>query len=82
MDATQIKATLQVVIDDINLLGDYAGIIDPALVPFIAIGKAIDKQIPGLAASVANLIQGTPPSDADLQDKAQELAVLSDKGGI
>jgi hypothetical protein len=82
MTPDQIKELLTNIVNDVNVAADYAGIIDPALVPLIAIGKAVDKIIPGLAANVAGMLQGAPISQAELDEKAAELAVLGDKGGI
>jgi len=82
MTSDQIKELLTTIVNDVNTAADYAGIFDPGFIPFIKIGEAVDKLVPGIAASVAKLIQGTPPSQTDLDEKAQELSVLSDKGGI
>jgi len=78
----QIKELLNTIVGDINLAADYAGIVDPQLIPIIAIGKAVDKIIPGLAANVAGMIEGVPLSQAELDQKATELAILANKEGI
>ena len=76
MTSTEIKTLLDTVVTDLNSAADFAGIIDPALVPFIAIGKAVDKMIPGLASGVAGWIEGNAPTDQEKAEKAAQLTVL------
>lgn len=82
MTSDQINELLTTIVNDINIAADYAGILDPALVPMVAIGKAVDKLIPGIAASVTKLFEGTPPTAEQISQNAAELAILGDKGGI
>lgn len=82
MTPDQIKDLLTTIVSDVNMAADFAGILDPELIPFIAIGKAVDKVVPGIASSVASMIQGTPPTQDQIAQNAQELAMLGDKGGI
>ena len=77
MTADEIKTLLQNIVAAANQGADLVGVIDPGLLPFIAIGKAIDKQIPGLVAPIASWIAGNPPTQEELDDFAQKLAVLS-----
>lgn len=76
MTTDELKTLLDTITTDLNAVADYAGIVDPALIPFIAIGKAVDKQIPGLVAGVANWIAGNPPTDAEKKALLDQLSVL------
>lgn len=76
MTADEIKALLDNIVTEANSAADLMGAIDPALIPFIAIGKALDKQIPGIASTVANWIEGNPPTESDKADVRTKLAVL------
>jgi len=78
----QIKSLLDNVLAEVNNAADFAGVLDPGLIPFIAIGKAIDPLIPGLVASVAGWIAGNPPTEAEKSDFARKLAVLADKTAL
>ena len=78
MAPADLKQVLQNIVGEVNAVADIAAGVDPALLPFIAIGKAVDKSIPGLAEGVANWIQGNPPTDAELADFQAKLSVLSD----
>jgi len=78
MTPAELKTLLDNIVTEVNGAADFVGAIDPELIPFIAIGKAIDKQIPGLAGTVDNWIQGNPPTDEDKAALAQQLSVLGD----
>lgn len=76
MTPTELQQTLDNVVTDLNAVADIAAGVDPVLIPFIAIGKAIDKQIPGLASAVDAWLQGNPPTDQEKADTVQKLLVL------
>jgi hypothetical protein len=76
MTPAELKTLLDNIVTEVNGAADFAGALDPAIIPFIAIGKAVDKLIPGLAESVDNWIQGNPPTDAEKAELAQQLSVL------
>lgn len=76
MTADELKQTIDNVVNELNGVADFAGVLDPALLPIIAIGKAVDKQIPGLVAAVDNWIKGNPPTDTDKATLVQQLSVL------
>jgi hypothetical protein len=78
MTPAETKQLLSTIVDDLNAVATVAAGIDPALVPFLAIGRAVDSQIPGLAATVQSWIQGNPPTPAELDDHVAKLKVLSD----
>lgn len=78
MTPNELKSLLDNVVTEANSVASFAGVLDPQIMPFIAIGKAVDKQLPGLAASVDRWIQGEPPTDAEKADMAAKLAVLKD----
>lgn len=78
MDSKSIKSLLDTIVEDVNAGADFLTGVDPALAPLVAIGKAIDKQIPGLVANVADWISGAQPTPEDLQKHADTLAALSD----
>lgn len=78
MTPDQLKTLLENIVTEANTASSFVGALDPALIPFIAIGKAVDTVIPGLAGGIDNWIQGNPPTDAEKADIAAKLAVLSD----
>lgn len=77
MNPDDLKTLLTTIATDVNTAADYAGVIDPALIPIIKIGEAVDKMIPGLAANVDKWIQGNPPTDAEVATLVQQLGVLA-----
>lgn len=78
MTADEVKQTVQNIVDDVDAVASLAAGIDPALVPFLAIGRAVEKQLPGLAAAVTNWIQGNAPTEQEKQDLVKQLGVLGD----
>jgi hypothetical protein len=78
MTPDQLRTLLDNITAEVNGVADFAGVLDPGLLPFIAIGKAIDKQIPGLVEAVDNWVQGNPPTDAEKADLLAQLKVLGD----
>lgn len=78
MSPEQVEALTKNIIDQVNGAADLVGVIDPALIPLIAIGKAVDKLVPGIAGTVANWIAGNPPTAEERADFKAKLAVLSD----
>ena len=76
MTPDALKTLLDSIVDQVNAVADFGGIIDPALLGFIAIGKAVDKQIPGLVANVDRWISGNPRSDAEKVELLKQLSVL------
>lgn len=78
MTSIQLKDLLTQIVGGLGTVEDIAAGLDPALKPLVLIGKAVEAQIPGIAATVMNWIQGNPPTDAELEDFYKKLAVLSD----
>ena len=78
MTSVDLKHLLDTVVTDLNMAADFAGVIDPALIPFIAIGKAVDKLVPGIASSVQSWVEGNAPTDAEKADTLAKIGVLSD----
>ena len=78
MTADDLKTLLSNIDAELNGVADFAGALDPALLPFIAIGKAVARQVPGLVAGVAEWVAGNPPTDQDKADLASKLSILSD----
>lgn len=78
MTPEALKSLLDTIVADLNTAADYAGIVDPALIPFIQIGKSVDKLIPGLVANVDKWIQGNPPTDAEKAEVLAQIKVLGD----
>lgn len=78
MTPDEVKTLLDHIITEVNAAGDFAGMIDPALIPFITLGKAVDKLIPGVAASVAGWIRSNPPSAQEKADFIAQNAILAD----
>lgn len=78
MTPEETKTLLTNIVTELNGAADYAGIVDPELIPFIVIGKAVDAQIPGLVAHVQSWINGNPPTAEEKADLAVKLSVLND----
>lgn len=76
MTPDEIKTTVETVVNDLDTVAQIAAGVDPALVPFIAIGRSVAKQLPGLSAAVAAWIEGNPPTPAEKQALLDQLAVL------
>ena len=76
MTPDEIKTLLDGIITEVNGAADFLGTLDPAIIPFLVIGKAIDKQIPGLVATVDRWIQGNAPTAQEKADMIQQLSVL------
>jgi len=76
LNPDEIKTLLDNIIADLNTAADLAGIIDPRLIPFIQIGQALDKQLPGLAVAVTGWIEGNPPTTQEKTEFARQLSVL------
>jgi hypothetical protein len=73
----ELKILVENIVTEVNGVADIAAGVDPALVPLIAIGKAVDKMLPGLVESVDNWIQGNPPTDEEKANLTAQLAVLN-----
>jgi hypothetical protein len=73
-----VKLILTQAVDYLDVGETIAAGVDPALIPFIAIGKAVESQIPGIAASITAWIEGNDPTSAEIDEHAKRLAVLSD----
>lgn len=78
MTPAEIKDLTNNIANEVNSVGDFIGIIDPALIPLIAIGKAVNRQLPGIAEHVASWIQGAMPTDQEKADLAEKIQTLSD----
>lgn len=76
MTPDEVKTTVENIVTDIEAVGTIAAGVDPALVPFIAIGRAVANQLPGLAAAVTNWFQGNPPTADEKAALIQQLAIL------
>ncbi len=76
MTPEELKSLVENIVAEANSAADLVGALDPGLIPFIAIGKAVDKQIPGLVETVDEWIQGNPPTEADKTALQEQLSVL------
>jgi len=76
MTPQELKILIENIVTEVNAAADFAGTLDPAIIPFIVLGKAIDKQIPGLVETIDNWLQGNPPSEADKKTLEEQLSVL------
>ncbi len=77
MTPEQTKDLLTNIVSDANEVGGIASMFAPQYAAFIAIGMAMDKQIPGLVSSVQAWIEGEDPTEEELIDHAAKLTVLS-----
>lgn len=76
MNADQIKVIEGEIASGLSLAANVAGVIDPALLPIIVIGKAAAAAMPSLIDDVTAMIGGGAPSDADNAALAQKIAGL------
>lgn len=77
MTTAEVQQTVENIVNDLEAVGTVAAGVDPALLPFIAIGRAVANQLPGLAAAVTNWIEGNPPTADEKAALIQQLNVLS-----
>jgi hypothetical protein len=82
MNADQVKQLTQDIVSGLETVEDIAAGIDPALKPFVIIGKAIENQAPGIAATITAWIQGNPPTDADKASLNDQLKALESTSSI
>jgi hypothetical protein len=82
MTAEQVKQLTQDIVAGLETVEDIAAGIDPALKPFVLIGKAIENQAPGIAATITNWIEGNPPSDEDKNTLNDQLKALESTSSI
>ena len=78
MSAQELQCLLTTVLGDINTGASIIAGLDPALVPYVALGRALDTAIPGLAATVSKWITGEAPTAEEVAAQAAQLAVLGD----
>lgn len=77
MTTQEIHDLSQNIVTNLDTAATLAGAIDPALIPFIVIGKAVDQLIPELATTVASWVSGNPPTSDELEEFRKKLNVLS-----
>jgi hypothetical protein len=78
MTSTELHDLLTNIISGLEVGADMASTIAPGLIPFIIIGKAVDKILPDLASQVQRWVEGNPPTQQELDEFKAKLAVLSD----
>lgn len=76
MTPEETQSLLTEIITGIETGVGFVGVIDPALIPAIVIGKAVGNLVPGIAASVQRWIEGNPPTDAEKAELAAKLETL------
>jgi hypothetical protein len=78
MTPEQLETLVQEIIGNLELGADIASIFRPEIIPFVVMGKALDKAIPGLAGTVQKWIDGNPPTDDERAELKAKLAILAD----
>ena len=78
MTSDELHDLLTNIIAGLETGADLASTLAPQLIPFIIIGRAMDKLIPDLAAQVQRWIEGNAPTPAELDEFKAKLATLSD----
>jgi hypothetical protein len=76
MTSAELKSELETIITNINSGASIASAFAPQFSAFIAIGMAVDKLIPGIAADVASWVQAKEPTEEEKSDMAAKLAIL------
>ena len=74
-----IEADLQ---NGLTLAQSTAGVIDPQLVPFIIIGRAVALAFPPIANDVEAMLAKQEPTAADIAALAQGIAGLFNPGSL
>ena len=83
MATTPNQAAIEAeILSAVNAAGTMAGIIDPELLPFIVLGRAVAAGLPGLLYDVEALIDGTEPSDADNAALAVKIVALGNPSSL
>jgi hypothetical protein len=78
MTTDEAKQLTDTIVTEVGNVATMVGVLDPELLPFIAIGKAMAKSFPGIESGVAGWIEGNPPTSEEKADFSQKLAVLGD----
>ena len=78
MTSTELHDLLTNIISGLEVGADLASTIAPGLIPFIVIGRAVDKILPDLASQVQLWVEGNPPTQQELDEFKAKLSVLSD----
>lgn len=68
-----VKAEIDMGVDTAATL---AGTVAPQYIPFIVLGQAVAKALPGLYEDVVKLVNQTEPGDADNAALAAKIAAL------
>lgn len=76
MTPDQIEQLTKEIVAGLDTGADMASVLAPEIIPFVLIGKALDKTIPGLAGDVARWLQGNAPTPEEKQALKAKLAVL------
>lgn len=86
MTPEQLKAVKAEVSAAANLVGGVLSGINPALVPFVVIGKGVASMTPDLVQDVelwiANIKAGKDPTDEENAALAEKIASLQDPGSL
>lgn len=78
MTAEEVEALTNEIIAGLESGADMASVLAPQIIPFVLIGKAIDKVVPGLAGMITRWVDGNPPTEEEKADLRAKLAVLAD----
>lgn len=78
MTPAELRSLLENIVTQVNSAATFAEALAPQYAAFIAIGKAVDSQVPGLVEAVDNWIHGEPPTDLEKAELADKLKVLGD----
>lgn len=78
MTSQETEQLAKDILDNLELGADLAGLFAPEIIPFVVIGKAVDKLIPGLSGMVQRWVEGNPPTEDEKEDLKAKLAVLAD----
>jgi hypothetical protein len=76
MTSQELQSLLTTIVTNLDAAGSIAEGLDPAIAPYVELGKVVDTAIPGLAATVDNWISGAAPTPAEIATQAAELAIL------
>lgn len=77
MDSTQLQTIETEIGAGLTLAGNVAGAIDPALIPFILVGKAAAAAIPSLLDDANRLLSKQDPTAQDIADFRDSIASLN-----
>lgn len=78
MTPQEIERLTTEIIGGLETGAAFIGLLAPEVIPFIVLGKAVDKVIPGLVGDISKWVEGNQPTLEEIDEFKKKLAVLAD----